>query len=194
VIELVKAPGTKRPAIWRREGSQRNAKGRRAPREEGETNGLSSSVGSELEDGTLSVRAGRDDNHVGGVLDGGCRGKGSKRVSPRLAIPISAEVDMHHSPMIRAAKTIFYQVLPTLMRLTPCKARRRGRVSSLLDACRDLRTATTHISATLPDVGDHLLLDVLRSERCTERANQLQFRYRASLPGLRVRATDPMCD
>lgn len=35
--------------------------------------------------------------------------------------------------MIRAAKTIFSQVLPTLMRLTPCITRKKDLVSSLLD-------------------------------------------------------------
>lgn len=99
----------------------------------GETtgNGLGAGVGGELEDGTLTVGTGRDDTDVGGVVDGG-DDTGSQdnllpvcsrlfRKSPILIFFLfclsRSTVAGNGDPSSSQGRT--YQVLPTLMTLTP---------------------------------------------------------------------------
>lgn len=93
----------------------------------GETtsDGLGTGVGGELEDGTLSVGTSGDDTDIGGVVDGGDDAGGEDNLLPvdrrRLVFFGSFAPQMSGLVRLRVApeEVGSYQVLPTLMTLTP---------------------------------------------------------------------------
>ena len=80
----------------------------------GETtgNGLGAGVGGELQDGTLTIGTGGDNADIGGVVNGGDDASGEDNLLP-------GERASELGQIFGSRSLSTYQVLPTLMTLTP---------------------------------------------------------------------------